>query len=150
MVGTLADRLAQLAQAFNERRLDVPPGLIDRGCVFRLNGVAYEDTMGRPVSDPIVRLVARGPAAYRFLAQAMRYALPDARVAVEDVEPGDASPGQLASATASVEGTLRGQSSPFRTSVALALVIGEHGLVRELAAMMDEQHVDAIREARQR
>jgi len=150
MSETLAGRLALLADAFNDRRLDVPPGLIDRACVFRLNGVAYEDTMGRPATDPIVRLVARGPAAYRFLAQAMRYALPDARVVVDEVEPADASPGQLASATAFVEGTLRGQSSPFRTSVALALVIGEHGLVQEFAAMMDEQHVDWIREARQR
>jgi hypothetical protein len=74
------DRVARLVAFFNEGSLDVPDDLIDRGCVFRLNGVAYEDTMGRPVSDPLVRLVARGPAAYRLLAQALRYAVPDAQV----------------------------------------------------------------------
>ncbi len=149
MPDTLADRLALLAQAFNEQRLDVPSGLLDRACVFRLNGVAYEDTMGRPVSDPIVRLVARGPAGYRFLAQALRYAIPDARVLIEDVVPADAG-GRLASATVAVEGTPRGSSAPWRAGVAVALVIGAEGLVQELAAMMEERHVEAIREARRR
>ena len=147
MPDQLADRLALLAQAFNEQRLDVPPGLLDRACVFRLNGVAYEDTMGRPVSEPIVRLVARGPAGYRFLAQALRYAIPDAHVIVEDVVAADTG-GRLASATVAVKGTLRGSSTPWRAGVALALVIGAGRLVQEIAAMMDERHVEAIREAR--
>ncbi len=98
---TLADKLARLAQAFNEGSLDVPEGLIDRGCVFRLNGVAYEDTMGRPLTDPIVRMVARGPAAYRFLAQAVRYALPDARLEVAEVVADHPAGATLATTTAS-------------------------------------------------
>ena len=150
MSDTLADRLAVLAQAFNEQRLDVPAGLLDRACVFRLNGVAYEDTMGRPVSDPIVRLVARGPAAYRFLAQAVRYAVPDATVTVDEVVPADAVSTRLASATVRLEGTPRGSRVPLRASVALALVVGDRGLVQELAGMMDEGQLEAIREARRR
>ena len=64
------ERLERLVAQFNSGSLDLPDGLLDRNAVFRLNGVAYEDTMGRPAGDPLVRLVARGPAAYRFLSRA--------------------------------------------------------------------------------
>lgn len=149
MTTTLAERLGLLIKAFNSRSLDVPEGLLDRGCVFRLNGVAYEEVMGRPVTDPIVRLIARGPAAYRFLAQALRYAVPDATVHIDDVVPDD---GQvpLASTMATVEGTLRGTETSFRARIAVAVVIGESRLVQELGAMMSDEHVAAIREARSR
>jgi hypothetical protein len=148
MSGSLAGRLARLAQLFNEHSLDLPDGLLDRGCVFRLNGVAYEDTMGRPVSDPIVRMVARGPAAYRFLAQAVRYAVPDAHLQVADVVPAHADGAALATGTATIAGTLRGSGWPFHASAGLAVVTGETGLVREVAVLLDEAHVAAIAEAR--
>lgn len=147
MPGTLADKLARLAHLFNEHSLDVPDGLLDRGCVFRLNGVAYEDTMGRPVADPIVRMVARGPAAYRFLAQAVRYALPDARLRLSGVVPAHPGPAGLATATATLEGALRGGGG-FSARAAVAFVTGAHGMVNEVAVMLDEAHVAAIAEAR--
>ena len=145
---TLADKLARLAHLFNEHSLDVPDGLIDRGCVFRLNGVAYEDTMGRPVTDPIVRMVARGPAAYRFLAQAVRYAVPDARLEVAGLVPPDVRGAALATATATLAGTLRGSAAPFHAVAGLAVVTSDAGLVREVAVLLDEAHVAAIAEAR--
>lgn len=149
MTRTLAERLTLLVESFNARSLDVPDGLLDRGCVFRLNGVAYEDTMGRPTSDPIVRLVARGPAAYRFLAQALRYAMPDVTVVIDEVVP-DAPGVPLASTMARVEGTLRGTDTRLRAKAAVALVVNDGGLVQELGAMMNDAHVAAIREARAR
>lgn len=145
---TLADKLARLTHLFNEHSLDVPDGLLDRACVFRLNGVAYEETMGRPVSDPIVRMVARGPAAYRFLAQAVRYALPDVRLGLAGVMPAQPSGDALATATATVEGTLRGSGETFRADAAVAFVTSPNGLVREVAVLLDEVHVAAIAEAR--
>ena len=148
MTGTLADRLALLVSAFNAHSLDVPDALLDRACVFRLNGVAYEETMGRPVTDPIVRLVARGSAAYRFLAQALWYAVPDAEVSLDPLVPEDGNRVPLASTMATVQGTLRGSEGRFRAKVAVALVIGESGLVQEVAAMMSEEQLEAIREAR--
>lgn len=146
---TLVDRLSLLTQAFNEASLDVPDGLFDRACVFRLNGVAYEDTMGRPLTDPIVRMVARGPAAYRFLAQAVRYALPDARVRIDHVTPADAGPAGLASGTAALEGTLRGGDA-FHARAAVAMVLGPAGQVQEFAVLVDDEHVAAIQQARRR
>jgi len=150
VTATLSDRLAMLVKAFNARSLDVPEGLLDRGCVFRLNGVTYEETMGRPVTDPIVRLVARGPAAYRFLAQALRYALPDAEVSLDVLVPDAAGRAPLVSTMATVEGTLRGGDTRLRARAAVALVVGETGLVQELAAMVNDDQVRAIRDARTR
>jgi hypothetical protein len=147
---TLADKLARLAQAFNEGSLDVPEGLIDRGCVFRLNGVAYEDTMGRPLTDPIVRMVARGPAAYRFLAQAVRYALPDARLEVAEVVADHPTGATLATTTASLEGTLRGSTTGFSAQAGVAMVTADSGLLREVAVILDDSHVEAIAAARRR
>lgn len=148
MPGSLADKLARLTQLFNEHSLDVPDGLLDRACVFRLNGVAYEETMGRPVSDPVVRMVARGPAAYRFLAQAVRYAVPDVRLGLAGVMPAQPSGEALATATATVEGTLRGSGEVFRADAAVALITSATGLVREVAVLLDDAHVAAIAEAR--
>lgn len=148
MLVTLADKLARLTHLFNEHSLDVPDGLIDRACVFRLNGVAYEETMGRPVSDPIVRMVARGPAAYRFLAQALRYAMPDAQLELASVVPAQPSGAALATTTATVGGTLRGSGVALKADAAVAFVTGEGGLVREVAVLLDEAHVAAIAEAR--
>lgn len=146
----LAERLTRLAHLFNGGSLDLPDGLIDRGCVFRLNGVAYEDTMGRPVTDPIVRMIARGPAAYRFLAQAVRYALPDAHLGLSAIEPAQSEMAGLVTATATLEGTLRATHGGFTCRAAVALVTGARGRVCEVAVMLDEALVAAIAEARRR
>lgn len=142
------DRVARLVAFFNEGSLDVPDDLIDRGCVFRLNGVAYEDTMGRPVSDPLVRLVARGPAAYRLLAQALRYAVPDAQVAVQRLAAGGGKAGDLVTGRARVTGVLRGGAA-FSAGADVALVVDAHGHVTEMAAIVDEAALTEIAKARQ-
>lgn len=148
MLVTFVDKLTRLTHLFNEHSLDLPDALLDRGCVFRLNGVAYEDTMGRPVTDPIVRMVARGPAAYRFLAQGVRYALPDARLHLDHVLPAHTVGSALASATATLEGTLRGTDTVFRARAAVAFVLGENNLVKEIGVMLDDAHVAALADAR--
>lgn len=142
------DRVARLVAFFNEGSLDVPAALIDRACVFRLNGVAYEDTMGRPVSDPLVRLVARGPAAYRLLAQALRYAVPDARVEVQHLSAGGGAVGDLVTGRARVTGMLRGGAA-FSAGADLALVVDARGHVTEMAAIVDETVLTEIAKARQ-
>lgn len=150
MAVTLAEKLGRLVQLFNGHSLDVPDALLDRACVFRLNGVAYEDTMGRPTTDPIVRMVARGPAAYRFLGQAVRYALPDVRLHLSAVVPAQPEAAGLATATATIEGTLRGAEGEFSARAAVAFVTAASGLVCEVGVMLDEAHVAAILDARRR
>jgi hypothetical protein len=142
-------RIARLVALFNEGSLDVPDGLIAKTCVFRLNGVAYEDTMGRPVSDPLVRLVARGPAGYRLLSQALRYAAPDVRIRLDRLVAPGTPAGGLVTGTAHLEGTLRG-GEPLKARAAVAMVADAQGSLAEVAAVLDEGHVAALAKARER
>ena len=78
----LLDRLSSLVAFFGRGSLDLPDGTLTHDTVFRLNGVAYDNTLGRPVNDPLARLVGRGAGGYRFLVKALRFALPDARLEI--------------------------------------------------------------------
>jgi len=135
---SLAVKLLELVTYFNNGSLDVPDGLLARDCVFRLNGVAYEETIGRPATDPIVRLVARGPAAYRFLSQRLRYFVPDAVAALDEIAEPDTC-GGLASAVCRLRGTPRGSASRLAVAVPVALVTNARGLVSEVAIVVEPE-----------
>ena len=72
---SLSDRLDQLIAYFNRRVMDVPDGLFDRNAQFTLNGVAFETLLGRTDDDPLIRMIARGAAGYRFAAKPLLHAL---------------------------------------------------------------------------
>ena len=42
--------------------------------------------LGRSPSDPLVLMIARGPAGYRFAIKALQHAIPDVRVVIGEVE----------------------------------------------------------------
>lgn len=100
--------------------------------------------MGRPVSDPLVRLVARGHGAYRLLLTALRYALTAPEVVLRDLS---VSRG-LATAHAEVSGTLRDTGEPWTTSADLALVVDVDGRITEIGVQMDPDAVSRILRAR--
>ncbi len=133
---SLGPRLAQLLAYAHRGSLDVPAGLIDRGCVFRLNGLAYDESLGRPPGDPLTRLVGRGPAAYRFVLQGLRYAMPDVEVHLEGLQGPDS--GGLVTAVATLTGTPRGRDSRLAASVAVALVIDDGGRLLEVGVQVDD------------
>lgn len=121
----LRTRLTELLDSLKRGRLDVPDGLLDRNAAFSLNGTPYEALLGRDPDDPLVRLIARGPAGYRFAAQALIRALgtPDLSIdRLDDVPPG----WEL---TATLSGTLRGSSEPVRCPVILRLTTTLSGAV---------------------
>ena len=76
-VTTLVDELISL---FNQRSMDLPDGYFTRHTQFRLNGVAFEEMLGRSPQDPLVLMIARGAAGYRFTAKAVQHAVPDAQL----------------------------------------------------------------------
>jgi hypothetical protein len=76
-VTTLVDELIAL---FNQRSLDLPDGYFTRHTQFRLNGVAFEAMLGRSDQDPLVLMITRGAAGYRFTAKAIQYAVPDVQL----------------------------------------------------------------------
>lgn len=145
----LATLLEQLVGCFNRGTLDLPDGLIDAHCVFRLNGTTYGDTLGQSATGTLGRMLTRGPVAYRFIAQAVRYPLPNARLTVERLRLPDGDGEGLASGEATLSGTLRGLERPFEAAASFVMVLDDRGLVREVAAVVDEARLADLDRARQ-
>lgn len=143
--GEFVSRVAEWVVAFNRGSLDLPDGLLHRDAVFRLNGVAYEDTLGRPASDPLVRLVARGPGGYRLLAKGLQYALGTPEVALRDFEIQRG----LATGYADLTGELRDSGEAWEATADIAMTVDIEGRVTELAVQMASSSVARLQQARQ-
>jgi len=76
----------QLIELFNKRSMDLPDGFFTRNTQFVLNGVPFEEMLGRASNDPLVLMLTRGPAGYRFTAKAVQYAVPDAALQRGELE----------------------------------------------------------------
>ena len=50
--GEFVGRVAEWVATFNRGSLDLPDGVLHKDAVFRLNGRAYDETLGRPITDP--------------------------------------------------------------------------------------------------
>ena len=75
-----------LIALFNKRSMDLPDGYFTRHTQFQLNGVPFEDMLGRSPHDPLVLMIARGAAGYRFTAKAVQHAVPDAKLVRGELE----------------------------------------------------------------
>ena len=146
---TLLDRLSALVGLFGRGSLDLPDGLLTHDTVFRLNGTAYDESLGRPASDPLARLVGRGPGGYRFLLKALRFALPDARLAIGTLERTSLDAGCRLAGSARLEGTLRGSDEPFAEPLALALSYDTLGRLASIDVELDPRQVARLQAARQ-
>ncbi len=142
--GEFGARVAEWMAYVNQGSLDLPGDLLHRQATFRLNGVAYEDIMGRPPTDPLVRLVARGPGAYRLLFTALRFALTTPEVAIRDL---DIARG-LATGHVDLSGVLRDTGEAWTTSCDLVLIIDVDGRITEVGVQMDPAAVARIQRAR--
>ena len=138
-------RVAEWVACFNRGSLDLPDGVLHRDAVFRLNGTAYEDTLGRPATDPLVRLVARGPGGYRLLVKALHYTLGAPEVALRDFEIRHG----LATGHADLTGTLRDTGAAWVGSADIVMTVDVDGRVTELAVQMDAASVSRLQQARQ-
>ena len=144
----LATRIEQLLGYFNRGTLDLPDGLLDPHCIFRLNGTTYGDALGQSAAGTLGRMLTRGPVAYRFIAQAVRYPLPDARVALTRLRLPEGDGDRLASGDATLSGTLRGLDRPFEASASFVMVLDDGGVVREVAAVVDDERLADLDQAR--
>lgn len=143
--GEFLSRVAAWVVTFNRGSLDLPDGVLHRDAIFRLNGVAYEDTLGRPATDPLVRLVARGPGGYRLLARALQYALGSPEVVLRDFEIQRG----LATGYADVTGHLRDTGDAWEATADVAMTVDIEGRVTELAVQMNPSSVARLQQARQ-
>ena len=96
---TLTAKIDHLLALFNARQMDLPDGLFDRKTQFVLNGAPFETLLGQPPADPLVLMLTRGPAGYRFITKSLQHAVPDGTVERGEVvttgDPFSASLGAL-------------------------------------------------------
>lgn len=143
---SLIAQIDQLIALFNRRSEDLPDGFFGRRTQFTLNGVAFEAMLGRPASDPLVLMLARGPAGYRFAAKALWHAVPDARVERAEIEHDVAT--RVARVPCWLSGHLREASEPADTQFDVELNVNAAGSVERAALTVDESRLARIKEAR--
>jgi hypothetical protein len=140
------ERIDELIALFNRKGMDIPAGVFARSTQFLLNGTAYETLLGRSPTDPLILMLARGAAGYRFIVKAVQHAVPDAAVQRGELVPGD-GPG-LCRLDLWLSGHLREIGEPIHTVVRVALVLTAEGAVDKAAATVEEPALDRLRVAR--
>lgn len=139
---TLIAKLDQLIQLFNAKAMDLPDALFDRKTQFRLNGAPFETLLGQPPNDPLVLMLTRGPAGYRFMTKALQHAVPDAKL----------ERGELSEAGGEVwlSGHCRGTGEAINTVVAIDLKMAPAGWIAVAEARVEAGSLEKLREARLR
>ena len=141
----LIDAIDQVIAYFNARRMDLPDGFFDRQTQFVINGATFESLLSTAPNDPLVMMLARGPAGYRFSAKALQHAVPDAKLQRGDVTAEDPS---TVRTSVWLSGKLRGTSEPVNALVDVTLRLGQAGQVEIAEAVIDPAILQSIREAR--
>ena len=100
---------------------------------------------------PVARiLIGCGPAGYRFLLTAIRYAVREPQLAVDETHIDALEDGtQAVSVRGTLTGTLRGETTSSAAALELTLLASEDGWVREIAVLMGDADVERLRHARQ-
>jgi hypothetical protein len=131
---------------FNTRRLDLPDGFFDRRTQFVINGAPFETLLGGSASDPLILMLARGPAGFRFTAKALQHAIPDSRLERIDISTGG-NPLEIF-IKLSLSGTLRGSGEAVNAMVPITLKLAAAGPVEIAEATVEPAVLDKIRQAR--
>jgi hypothetical protein len=144
--------LLELVALFNRQKTDLPDGVLHKDCVFRLNGRAYHEHLGRSSADPLVRLIGCGPAGYRFVVAALRHAVLEPRVALHEatVRERTVATGADLQARGTLTGQLRGSTSPFSAEFLVEAAADRGGHVSEIAVTLGDPDVERLLAARGR
>jgi hypothetical protein len=105
---TVTTFLDQLIELFNRRSPDLPDGYFTRHTQFSLNGVPFEEMLGRSPNDPLVLMLTRGAAGYRFTAKALQHAVPDATLQRGELHESEAHGATIVRGQCWLSGRLRG------------------------------------------
>ena len=136
----------QVIAFFNARKMDLPDGFFDRKAQFLINGAAFETLLGQSPDDPLILMLTRGPAGFRFTAKALQHALPDARIERGEIEAGG-DPRKVRMQLW-LSGQLRDTGEPLNVMVDVTLTLTAAGAVETAAALVDETALAKIRQAR--
>lgn len=144
MSSPLQDRLDNLIVCFNRRVMDVPEGFFDRNAQFTLNGRTFEAMLGRSDDDPLIRMIARGAAGYRFAAKPLLHALETVLVSRLELT----ADAERCRAVLALRGTLRGSGAVLDELVSVDITLTPAGAVRRADVLIPEAALDRIRAAR--
>ena len=142
----------RVIEYFNTRRMDLPDGLFDRKTQFVVNGATCESLLSTAPTAPLIMMLARGPAGFRFTAKALQHAMPDASIRLT---PSSTESGSLSASAPNVfafqlrlSGTLRGSGEAVNALVAVTLRLAAAGQVEVAEAAIDPAVLEKIRTAR--
>ena len=139
----------QVIDLFNRKSMDLPDGFFNRQTQFLLNGVPFEETLGRSSSDPLVLMLSRGPAGYRFTAKAVHHAIPDAELQRGELEETTADGAHVVTGECWLSGHLRGTGEVADLLIGIEIIL--RGLVVErVNASLDPKGLARLHEARRR
>ena len=124
--------------------MDVPDGFFDRNAQFTLNGVTFESMLGRTDEDPLIRMIARGAAGYRFAARPLLHALDTVLVSRMDFLEED---GRVRSRLA-LRGTLRGSGEVLDETIDVEFALTPAGAVSRTDVTIGHTALAKIRAAR--
>jgi hypothetical protein len=147
--GTRVTALDTLIALFNQRSMDLPDGVFTRQTQFVLNGIPFEERLGRSPADPLVLMLARGPAGYRFLTKAVQHAVPDASVQRGEFREEPDHEDSVLAGQLWLSGHYRGTGDPVEL-LAEIRIRSRAGSVSHVAATVAEQDVALMRDARNR
>ena len=142
----LTEAIDQVIRFFNAKKMDLPDGFFDRRTQFVLNGAAFETLLGQSPTDPLILMLARGPAGFRFTAKALQHALPDARIERGEIET-DGDPCKVTTRLW-LSGTLRGTGEALNTVVPVIFRLNAAGSIEVAEVQVDPAALDRIRQAR--
>ena len=145
----VAASVDQLIALFNARSMDLPDGFFTRRTQFVLNGVPFEEMLGRSAGDPLVLMLTRGAAGYRFAAKAVQHALPDATLQRGELTETSEHGIQMVRAQCWLSGHLRGGNEPVDVLVDVELRL-HGGSVETAGAVLDPTQAARLGEARLR
>ena len=142
----MTSSLDRVIEYFNARRMDLPDGLFDRRTQFVINGAAFETLLSAAPNDPLIMMLARGPAGFRFSAKALQHAMPDAKLERGEVS---ADPSTVTT-NVWLSGKLRGTGEAVNAVAAITLRLAPAGHVEIAEAVVDPTILRSIQEARVR
>lgn len=140
-------RVDNLIALFNRRSQDLPDGLFSRHTQFVLNDVPFEARLGRSPGDPLVLMLARGAAGYRFAAKAVQHAVPDGTLRRGEWAVREDDTDTVLSGQAWLSGHLRGLGE--RADVLIDVELRFAGTtVSRASVKLGESDLDRLRAAR--
>ena len=137
----------QLITLFNQGSLDLPDGYFTRHTQFRLNGVPFEEMLGRSSQDPLVLMITRGAAGYRFTAKAVQHAVPDAKLVRGEVQEALDGAVRVVSGQCWLSGHYRGTGEPVELLVDVEMRF-EHGTIANANVKIDPALLQQLQNAR--